>query len=43
MKTLRALVAICLIFALAGCVTAPNPNDPAVYRPAAPITYPTPK
>lgn len=28
---------------LAGCATRTNPADPAVYRPAAPISYPLPR
>lgn len=28
---------------LAGCATAPRPDDPAVYRPRAPIAYPLPR
>jgi type IV pilus biogenesis protein CpaD/CtpE len=44
MKLARALLAACLLCALAGCVTTPAlaPSDPAVYRPSNPITYPQP-
>jgi hypothetical protein len=42
LKTLHTLTAICLLAALSGCVTTPAPADPAVYRPASKVTYPTP-
>jgi hypothetical protein len=43
MMTLRTIVAACLLFAFAGCVTTPTPADPYVYSPANRITYPQPK
>jgi hypothetical protein len=44
MKLARALLAACLLCALAGCVTTPAlaPSAPSVFRPAKPITYPQP-
>lgn len=36
---------VIVLSALTGCATPPaltTPTDPSVYRPSAPITYPTP-
>ena len=43
MRTLRTLIAVCLLAILAGCVTPSSPADPSVYQPSNRITYPQPR